>query len=191
MSEADLIIAFNEQNKAAFTQVYERLWEGIYYYSRKYVMPDDAADIAGDVFEGLWKAEKNFDSINEVKAYVIKSAKNACIRKVSREKTRTEIHKDVSGHLLLENPDWLDEKERIERRIDICRLIVSLTEYLSEEKKNIFMMAFIEGMDSREIAEKLNIDPKKVWDLKNKILTKLRAAVAKRWVAMYSFFISL
>jgi RNA polymerase sigma factor (sigma-70 family) len=191
MSEADLIIAFNRQNKAAFTEVYERLWEGVYYYSRKYVMPDDAADIAGDVFEGLWKAEKNFDTITDIKAYVIKSAKNACIRKVSREKARTEIHKNVSGHLLPESPDWQDEKERIERRIDLCRLIDSLTEGLSEEKRNIFIMAFIEGMDSREIAEKLNLDPKKVWDLKNKILTKLRASVAKRWVAMYSFFLSL
>jgi RNA polymerase sigma factor (sigma-70 family) len=191
MSETDLIIAFNEQNNAAFTEVYERLWEGVYYYSRKYVTPEDANDIVGDVFEGLWKAEKNFTSITEVKAYLIKSAKNACIRKVSREKTRTEIHKDVSGPLLRENPDWLGEKERIERRIDLCRLIESLTEELSEEKKDIFMMAFIEGMESREIAEKLNIDPKKVWDLKNKMLTKLRASVAKRWVAMYSFFLSL
>jgi len=63
MSEQDLIIAFNEREKQAFTIIYERLHPGIYYLAKRYVSADDAADITGDVFESLWRTTEIFEGI--------------------------------------------------------------------------------------------------------------------------------
>jgi RNA polymerase sigma factor (sigma-70 family) len=191
MSEQDLIIAFNEREKQAFTIIYERLHPGIYYLAKRYVSADDAADITGDVFESLWRTTEIFEGIDNIKAWLTTCVRRGCLKRANREKKRIEIHKIASDQPQQENPDWLDEKERIERRIKYVRYIYSIVDDLPEERKNIFYMAFVDGLKSREIAAKLNLDPEKVRDVKRRILGTVKSSLVKKGVVLYSRFLSL
>jgi len=190
MSEEDLIIAFNKRDERAFTIIYKRLHSGLYYLAKRYVPADDAADITGDAFESLWRTTEIFAGINNIKAWLITCVRRACLKRVTREKKRIEIHKKATDQPLQENPDWLDEKERIERRIECVRYIHSIVDDLPEERKNIFYLAFFYGLKSREIATKLNLDPEKVRDVKRRILGTIKSSLVKKGVVLYSRFLS-
>jgi len=52
-------------------------------------------------------------------------------------------------------------------------------------------MAFVDGLKSREIAAKLNLDPEKVRDVKRRILGTVKSSLVKKGVVLYSRFLSL
>lgn len=189
MADSDLIIAFNNGDNGAFTSVYERLYDGIYFFAKNFVCADDAADITADVFFGLLKVTKTFKDLDSIKAYLIVSVRHACLRKLSREKNKSVAHQEITYRLMHDHPDWLDERERKERRKDYIQLIHRIVENLTEEKKAIFNMAFIEGFKNPEIAANLGLDEKQVRDAKSRILTFLRTSLSKKGAAvLFSLF---
>lgn len=191
MTDKNLIIAFNNGNKAAFTSVYERLHPGVYYFAQRFVSVEDAADIVADIFFLLFESQKKFESIEKIRSWLIVAVRNDCLNKLSKEKYKSEVSKKIVYLLSNESIDWLDEHERREIRSAYLNLIYKAVDYLPDEKKTIFNLAFIEGLKNPEIAARLHLDERKIRNTKNRILTLLKDLLKEKAVIFIALLLSL
>lgn len=187
MADNILIIEFNKGTGRAFSAVYERLYPGIYYFAKKFVVAEDAADIAADVFFKLFESKKRFESFDNIKAWLIICVRNACLNKLAGQKYRHVAHKEIAYQLAHENPDWQDETEQREIRNAYLKRIYAAVDDLSEQKRTIFRMAFIEGLKNPEIAEKLGVSERQIRNIKSRLLLFLREALKEKGVAAALF----
>jgi RNA polymerase sigma factor (sigma-70 family) len=189
MTDKELIIEFNNGSQLAFASLYERLYSGVYYFARKFVTADDAADVAADVFFRLFRCDEKFESIANTKAWLMVNTRNACIDRLRREKYRNVAYKEILYRLSTDQPNWLDEQDRRERRQVYLELIHKAVLTFTEEKQTIFRLAFLEGLKNPEIAATLNVDERKIRDAKSRILSTLKRTLSKESMAYLSNFL--
>src|ERR1700730_5022982 len=84
----DLVYLFNSGNRNAFTSVYNILYPSIFYFARRFVNSDDAADITADAFYKLWKMDKSFERLQSIKVFLQVSVRNACLNYLRNEKSK-------------------------------------------------------------------------------------------------------
>ena len=118
-----------------------------------------AEEIVSDVFVKTWGNRKELWKINNLKAYLFVSVKNACLSHLRKEKKNKVISIDGTDDFWfapVEGPEseWID-KEQIEQ---IHRAI----EQLPPKCKLAFTLAKINGMKYKEIAEVMHISEKTV-----------------------------
>jgi RNA polymerase sigma-70 factor (ECF subfamily) len=166
-------------NADAFSVIYDRFYPLIFYYTRRKV--DDAEianEITADCFIKFWKGgKKEFDSIEGIKAYLLRSANNACINAHRDLQTELAHQKDVVHYLQSEQSGLSEEDEY---RAALMVLVLEEIEKLPKQCKLIFKMAYFEEMKNDEIAEKLNLSNQTVRNQKNRAVNMLRTALFEK-----------
>lgn len=118
-----------------------------------------AEEIVSDVFVKTWENRKELWRINNLKAYLFVSVKNACLSHLRKEKKDKVISIDGTDDFWfapVEGPESeMIDKEEMEQ---IHRAI----EQLPPKCKLAFTLAKINGMKYKEIAEVMNVSEKTV-----------------------------
>lgn len=167
----DLIVRFTKGEVAAFNEIFKKFHHSIYVFCKYLVPVEDAQDITAVIFTRLWNKRKELDSIQNIRAFLFISARNACFNRLRDLKTKAIREQEIAGLIAKEeNLIMLSETES-----DIITRIKEEIEKLPENCKQVFTLSYFSGYKNREIAERLCISEKTVRNLKSLSLKTIKA----------------
>lgn len=172
----DIILAFRQGERTAFDAIYDQLHKPIITFCKYMVPVEDAEDITAEIFFKLWKSRKSWDSIKNVKAFLYRSARNACINYLRQQKSKSTKHKQL-GELMAGGEELI---LRSELESELINRIRQEIENLPPSCKTVFTLSYFEGYKTPEIAEKLSISAQTVKNLKSAALKAVRISILKK-----------
>jgi RNA polymerase sigma-70 factor (ECF subfamily) len=156
-TDNELLAKMSEGNRRAFDVLYNRHWRKA--FNAAYKRANDrkvAEDIAQDIFVQLWTRGSN-TVIDNLPSYLTAAARNGVFKRMGKESMYTELPDDL--HELQKSLDTTDSKLLHK---EFLNAFAELVEALPEQQRIIFNYRFNEGLNSQEIAQKLNLSPKTV-----------------------------
>jgi RNA polymerase sigma-70 factor (family 1) len=172
----DINLAFIQGDRKAFDNLYSQLSDQLITYCKNFVGYEDAQDIVAETFYKLWKSQQKWSSINNVKSFLYVSAKNSCLNLLKHQKVKAEKQKMIADLIAKEQKAVLLS----EIESELISQIMQEIESLPENCKAVFKMSYLEGYETTEIAEKLNITTRTVFNLRSIALKAIKTAVFKR-----------
>jgi RNA polymerase sigma-70 factor (ECF subfamily) len=145
--------------------------------------PADAEDIAKDSFVKLWHRHADFDSPQSIKSFLYVTTRNAGINFLRRQKVKNTFSREFA---------YLEESRREELvlnqliRAEFMQEIYNEIEKLPGKRREVFKLAYFEGLKNDEIAERLDISVFTVKVHKGKALTTLRLRFSDRQVVLFT-----
>lgn len=126
---------------------------------------DDAEDLVEDSFMRVWQRMEQGDPIDNLKAFMYMSVRNACISSMRhcREKTGLEFVPEIDD----ETVDTSERDARIWRAVD----------ELPGKCREIFLLGKRDGLSYEEIAEELGISVHTVRNQMAKAMQRMRDAL--------------
>jgi RNA polymerase sigma-70 factor (family 1) len=172
----DINLTFKQGDKNAFDLLYNQLSYQLITYCKNFVGFEDAQDITAETFYKLWKSQETWSSINNVKSFLYVSAKNSCLNHIKHQKLKEEKQKQIADLIAKEQKAVLLS----EIESELISQILHEIESLPENCKAVFKMSYLDGYETTEIAEKLNITTRTVFNLRSLALKAVKSAVFKR-----------
>ena len=157
--------------EALFRELYQQLHAPVYYFARRFVGSEDAADLTADAFLKLWKSRWGLDSPTRAKVFLQVTVRNAAVdldrhKKVSRRAEGALRYLSTEGEEM--GLSISDTKALLVQQLftEIDRLPLRCRE--------TFRMAYLEGMRERDIATAQGVSPHTVRAQIVKALAMLR-----------------
>jgi len=167
----DLAPYLDMTDSNSFELIFRNFYRSLCFFAEHLVHDgDDAEDIVEDLFVKLWNKHLKFESEQHLKAYLYRSAKNACLDflKVSeRSGARNTLFAEERGY---SEEAYLNEIIRAEIIAEIYHAI----ETLSPQCGKIITMSYVDGKTNQEIADELNLSIQTVKNQKGRGLALLK-----------------
>lgn len=174
-----LIVGFKEGNTTAFQTVYKMYHRALYYFVKQ--LTDDsleAEDIVAETFVKLWNIKERFETDNNIKAFLYITARNAGLNFLRYRKNQVENKKEF---VYLQSEAF--EQNEIPIKLHLLELIQDTLEELPVRQQEIMRMILFEGLNDKEVAERLNKNPKTVRNLKAEAVNRLRVTLDRKDLA--------
>ncbi|MFX1704989.1 sigma-70 family RNA polymerase sigma factor [Chitinophaga sp. CC14] len=181
-----LIEDFHAGKEIAFCAITERFYATVYTFATNMLGDkEEAKDIAQDLFIKLWLKRSDFDSIGNIKAFLLVSCRNACLNylRFSMRKKKNEKRVTESIYALITLDDELDEMLRYTIR--------KYLESLPDRQKQALKLIFFNGLKPREVADKMGITVDGVKKLRMSGLAKFREIFNSATSPIALFLLSL
>lgn len=173
--------------EANFTTIYNKLYPFAFFFARKFVSPEDAADIVSSIFTKFLLHKKSFTNFGHVKASLRVSVKNECLTHLLNKSRR--IRKENGWHY----SEYQNENECEFNKEDIgaekLARIYEEIEKLSPRCKKVFQMAYLENLKNDEIASLLKITVFTVKNQKSYALRILRMSLLSILISFFFLYI--
>lgn len=144
-----LVKKAKQKNIEGFDELIKRYEKKIYNLAYKMLgSEDDAKDVLQEVFILAFKNINKFEEKSTFSTWIYRIAINACIKKIKEKKTTPLVTDNSEPIETIENA--IDKKE-------IKKIIEKEIESLPDIYKVVFILKEIEGLSTKEIAEKLGI----------------------------------
>jgi len=181
-----VIAGFKEGNIDAFEAVYKSHKAALFFFVKRFVIDRaEAEDITAETFIKLWKIRHNFETHQNIKAFLYITARNACLDCLRARKKSTGMQQEML-YLLLQNNDITFIQDDI--KADVLTQVKEKIEGLPPKCKQIFKMAFLERVKNADIAEKLGLSLQTVKNQKVRAIKLLRLALNKDLVLLTLLF---
>lgn len=133
---------------------------------------EDSKEVVQEVFLKVWEKRNELPLDDELKSYLFRAVKNACINRLQHQMV-ADRYQAVLYFLHSQEPgtDGYTEIELGELQGHIDTAIAALP----ESCRNIFLLSRNQGLKYREIAEQLNISVKTVETQMSRALLKLKS----------------
>lgn len=154
----------------ALEYFFQKYMELLYFRALGYVKdPLVAEDIVQEVYIRFWDNRKKLEITLSVPAYLTRSVVNSCKNYLEHMSVRHRYEQDYQNeNQVQEEKLEYDEEELEQLRVRLKLFIDSLPEKCRE----IFILACVEGLKYREVAERLNVSV-------NTVKTQVKSAYAK------------
>lgn len=151
-------IARGDQKK--FRHLMESTSDELFMFALSFLRKREVAEeIVSDVFVKIWENRFDLEKINNLKAYLFVSVKNACLSQIRKDKKDKIVSIDGLEDfwfIPVEGP----ENEYIDK--ELLEQINKAIDQLPPKCKLAFTLAKINGMRYREIAGVMNVSEKTV-----------------------------
>lgn len=145
------------------------LWS---WLRRKIGCPEDAADLSHDAFLRLLNGEDP-DRLREPRAYLLVVANRLLINRQRRRRVEQEALQQVA--VLLERQEQRGPAQNVVARDLLAQVLFLITEELPEKPRRAFLMARVDGLSYRVIAERLGVSESSVKQYLAKVLSHCHA----------------
>ncbi len=150
-----------------FEEIYKKISKDIYSYLLFLsVSKEEAEDILQDVFIKFWKLFDRLKNLENIKAYLLRMARNRLIDLKRRERNVKFVELDEE----IFNFKSEDHAEKIKKK----EFVKKIMENLEEEEREIIILRFYENLKFREISEILSINENTLRVKYLRILEKIR-----------------
>lgn len=163
---------FRNGNKEAFQYFYHLYHRGLYSFADRLTNnSEEAKDIVTESFVKLWRRCHEFKTVADVKPVLYTITRNACIDFLRLNQRQEQAHKHLS------NLEQLNEDDHLQvsmARDEFFRKALAEVDKMPEAMREIFMLAYEEGLSTAEIAQKLNLAPDTVRVQKSRAIKMLK-----------------
>jgi RNA polymerase sigma-70 factor (ECF subfamily) len=168
---------FKKGDPRALQVIFNQFYGALVLFAERMLHDRPAAeDIVGDTFVKLWNRHTDFENLQNVKAFLYITTRNASLnmlKTMQRESTAKKqlayLSSEKEGHILNEMV-----------RSEVLREIYREIENLPEQCRKIFKMSYFEGRKNQEIADKLKISVHTVKNQKARAIQLLKLKLPDR-----------
>jgi RNA polymerase sigma-70 factor (family 1) len=152
--DAELADLLKNGDEPAFTEIYNRYWDKLYFIAHKLLRdPDCAEEIVQEVFLTLWKKKETL-AILSLTQYLAAMTRYAVYRHLAKEKQQKE-NKNIISLLNIEGVAEMNIDNKI-----LLAVIYELSNKLPEKCRLVFQYNKLQDMSIADVAEQLNISQK-------------------------------
>eukprot|EP01133_Synstelium_polycarpum_P004681 gene4681-5467_t len=157
------------RNESAFTEIYNRYWDKLYYIAHKLLKDTEASEeIVQEIFLVLWKKRQNLNILS-LTQYLSAMTRYAVYRHIAKEKKYSK-QENSENLLQTEVADEIDLDNKI-----LLEIITKLSNKLPEKCRLVFQYNKIQDQSLQEVAQQLNITQKTAEAHLTKALRVIRA----------------
>lgn len=172
-SDEALVQLLQQGDRDAFTQIYERYWQALYQTAlRALNQPAQAEDIVQELFINLWLKRSEYH-IENVVAYLRKALKSRILNYVVRDQARESFFEPFESILQASF-----QAEELIREKELLELVAAYVNSLPTKRKEIFLLHYQHHLNTKEIADVLNISQKTVQNQLNTAIVGLKSSMA-------------
>lgn len=131
-------------------------------FAEKFVSAGYAEDMVHDVFLKFWDKPAFDLPEKELKRVLFTSVRNICIDYLRRLNLETEIVNTKRIQLQIDELFYAENLENLYLQKDLVGILMKKIDELPEKGREIFKLAYIEGMKASEIAEEMGISVRTV-----------------------------
>lgn len=161
MDEQKLIALAQQGDQSAFEQLLDHYQKPVYHQALRLVgNPEDAADVAQEVFIKVWKHLPSFRGESSFSTWLYRLTDNAALDLIRREKKRrgdSSLDDDESALTLPADPAPTPH-QAIEQK-ELHQAVADGLAQLSEEHRQVLVMREINGLSYEEIGSILGLSP--------------------------------
>lgn len=174
----NIIVAFKEGKEKAFEEVYELFSGPIYLFSRRILNNNtEAQDVTAETFMKLWKLRTNFETMQNIKAFLYITVRNACFN-ILRQRKDTLRHQEDLNYLLSQTENGPSQQDEI--KAEVLQTILKEINNLPKQCRKVLEFSFIRGLKNTEIANEMGLSLQTVKNQKNKGLRVLKFMLGTR-----------
>ena len=178
----EIIQSFRKGDQQAFAVLFRLHYRALCYFAAQLVKElSEAEDIVKDSFVKLWNKHADFDNAQTIKSFLYITTRNACLNSLRHEQVKNSVHKELA-YLESDRCHELMLNQLI--RLELMQEIYNEIEKLPEKRREVFKLAFIEGMKNAEIAQHLNLSIFTVKEHKAKALAYLRLRFSDKYIML-------
>ena len=164
------------RESGAFQEIYERYWDSVFARCNNRLHdPEAAKDLVQDIFMSLWN-HPDIRSIRNLEAYILQATKFSILKYIHKAARYQSMDQQLPG--ILDQALSQDLHEALDSKY-LKDLLFQEVERLPERTRVIFKYSREEHLNSKEIAEKLDISPRTVENQISQALKKLRIFLNK------------
>ena len=153
-----------------------------------------AEDIVQETFLSAWKARDSYKGEASEKSWLFTICKNKIIdhyRKKAKDIIQPIAERDHTAHYFDESEHWTGEDKPADWGIDyqqkiddkeFYKVLDSCKKKLQQVQQSVFVMKYMEDLDSAEICKALGITPSNYWVLIHRAKLQLRTCLEKNWI---------
>ncbi|MFY0255196.1 RNA polymerase sigma-70 factor [Chitinophaga sp. 30R24] len=171
-SDVLLLQLLKQDNKEAFTVIYNRYWEKLLVYVMNAVkVQSEAEDIVQELFVSLWKRRKELSIQASLSTYLYNSAHYMCIRYIEKNITRSNYLEYLASFMAQDITSTIDRK-LIGK--EVAMHMETAISRLPDRMQRIFRLSREYNLSYQEIARQLNISEETVRKQIHRALKVLR-----------------
>lgn len=171
--DSELIRLLKNDDKNAFSTIYNRYWEKLYLSAYSILKNNDAAeDIVQEVMLSLW-IRRHKAEIESLHSYLHQSVRFQVFKLLRKEK-RMPLSPISEVHVATFNS--AESNFQLE---DINRSLLHVVERLPDRCREIFLLRRVKELSIKEISEKLQISQKTVENQLTIALRRIRTSISK------------
>lgn len=183
LSDEQLVHLLKQEDRGAFTEIYNRYWQSLYRQAFWILGDeDDAIDVVHDIFTSLWNGAAD-TVVLSLRAYLYRITRNYTLNIINKKKVRRHYLESLSaymeaGHSSTEEGIAYNEcDERIKEEIANLPL----------KMRDIFEKSRYLGLSHRAIAHELDVSEHTVKTTISRALKRLRSRLADITVQLIFF----
>lgn len=173
----DIMEALRKGEPEALQSLLKLYYGALCLFAERMVTDRQAAeDIVGEAFIKLWKRRDNFATVQNIKAFLYISTRNAALNLLKQAK-RESLSKKQLAYLSEEQGAFvLNDMVRAE----VLREIMQEIDKLPEQCGKVLKLGYLQGMKNQEIATMLNISVHTVKNQKARAIQLLKIRLRDR-----------
>jgi len=179
----DLVRQIRQGNELAFSQLHKDYFLPLFYFTNKFISsPAEAKEIVSDTFMKFWRLRENFPDFNSASGFLYVTCRNASydfLRYQNTKKAKAEV--PLNDHSNINSEE--DPEDTILNQIiqtEVLNHIKQAIDHLPPQRQTVIKMIYIEGLDTNEVAAKLNLSAQVVRNTKLRAITQLRNLIIER-----------
>lgn len=169
--------------KYEFNKIYDEYYERIAQYLIRMIGPNDAEDVAQDVFHKVHQNIRKFREESKISAWIYRIATNTAI-----DRLRSAAHKHASKQRSIEETTSLEDQnvwtaqkptavDQNMIREEMSECVNEYIDNLPPDYKTVIVLSELENMSNQEIADILNISLDNVKIRLHRARAKLKEAL--------------
>lgn len=180
LDDTDLVEGFRRgehpASDAIFTEYFRQL---CFYAERLSGSKEEAEDVVADSFVKLLQRRESFQNMDNVRAFLYVTTRNACINNYNAGQRHAQAHRQME-YLLKSGAaqEGLFEEEMI--RAEVISEIYKEVENLPDRAREIFKLIFIDGLSTEEIAGRMGLEMQTIRSQKARALKILKSELLKK-----------
>ena len=179
--ENDIAIwkAFKEGNRQAFELIYNREYETLIHYARRFSKDEEIIeDAVHDMFVYLWQKRNNLGDLDKIRPYLMVSLRHKLLNTI-KKRSKTE-HKEVE-EVFFETADSIESDWiRNEAQHEMKNALDSGLQKLSSREREAIHLRYQQSMEYEDICEIMSINYQSVRNLISKGLKKLSEELVQK-----------
>lgn len=165
MFDNSLLCDLKKGSKEAFNHVFRYYYPRMMAYVAPIVEQKVAEDIVQEVFIYVWEHRENLYVGDGFSSYLFQSAYTRCLDHIRKKQVDEKYHSHVYERYLEDCQSLLQGNNYILEELSIQEFYRHLYEWLDklpEQRREVFILAYIKGLTAKEIAEQTQIPQRTV-----------------------------
>lgn len=177
MTERDIISGLGKGDKKSYTILFNQYYERIRFFADKFVNDLELAhELTIEAFIKLWQKRKDFETVQNVQAFLYITTKHACLNHLKHLKVRKAAHEEILYAAEKENDQFVDE----EMQMELVKLVMLESNSLTRTCSQIIKLHYGEGLTYKEIAQQLQISVENVRVQHSNAISTLRVLLKRK-----------